>query len=149
LTDETRFGLLGKAAVLLRTSYPDRTSPVLRGAWVLGRIQGTPPSPPPPNIENTDLAQPKGEAPKTVRERLELHRDKALCRQCHGVIDPSGLALENFDAIGRWRTTDSQAANAKIDASSVMPNGVAINGVSDLRAQLSSHPAVFAQAFTE
>ncbi len=149
LTDETRFGLLGKAAVLLRTSYPDRTSPVLRGAWVLGRIQGTPPSPPPPTVENTDLAQPKGEAPKTVRERLEMHRANATCRQCHGVIDPPGLALENFDAIGRWRTTDAQAANARIDASSVLPNGVAINGVSDLRAQLASRPAVFAQTFTE
>jgi hypothetical protein len=148
-TDETRFGLLGKAAVLLRTSYPDRTSPVLRGAWVLGRIQGTPPTPPPPDIENTDLAQVKGEAPKTVRERLEQHRDKATCRQCHGVIDPPGLALENFDPIGRWRTTDAQAANARIDASSVLPNGAAINGVSDLRAQLTSRPAVFAQAFTE
>jgi mono/diheme cytochrome c family protein len=149
LTDETRFGFLGKAAVLLRTSYPDRTSPVLRGAWVLGRIQGTPPSPPPPSIENTDLAQPKGEAPKTVRARLELHRDKPLCRQCHGVIDPPGLALENFDAIGRWRTTDAQANNAAIDSSSVLPNGVAINGISELRAQLAGRPAVFAQAFTE
>jgi hypothetical protein len=148
-TDETRFGLLGKAAVLMRTSYPDRTSPVLRGAWVLGRIQGTPPSPPPPTIENTDLAQVKGEAPKTVRARLELHRDKTLCRQCHGVIDPPGLALENFDSIGRWRTTDAQANNAQIDAASVLPNGTPINGISELRSQLASRPAVFAQTFTE
>jgi hypothetical protein len=149
LTDETRFGLLGKAAVLMRTSYPDRTSPVLRGAWVLGRIQGTPPSSPPPTIENTDLAQVKGEAPKTVRARLEQHRDKTLCRQCHGVIDPPGLALENFDSIGRWRTADAQANNAQIDAASVLPNGTPINGISELRAQLASHPAVFAQTFTE
>jgi hypothetical protein len=148
LTDETRFGLLGKAAVLMRTSYPDRTSPVLRGAWVLGRIQGTPPTPPPPDVE-TDLKQAAGEKPKTVRERLEQHRDKATCRQCHGVIDPPGLALENFDSIGRWRTTDPQAENAQIDASSVLPNGVAINGIKELRAQLASRPVVFAQAFTE
>jgi hypothetical protein len=148
LTDETRFGLLGKAAVLLRTSYADRTSPVLRGAWVLGRLQGTPPSPPPPNVES-NLAQPNGEAPKTVRERLEQHRDKPACRQCHGVIDPTGLALENFDAIGRWRTTDSQAGNAPIDASTILPNGVPINGVNELRAQLVSRPSMFAQAFTE
>jgi mono/diheme cytochrome c family protein len=148
LTDETRFGLLGKAAVLLRTSYADRTSPVLRGAWVLGRLQGTPPTPPPPDVES-DLSQPKGEAPKTVRERLELHREKATCRQCHGVIDPPGLALENFDSIGRWRTTDAQAGNARIDASSVLPNGAAINGVKELRAQLASRPEVFAQTFTE
>src|SRR5712671_2215780 len=86
LTDERRFGLLGKAAVLLRTSYPDRTSPVLRGAWVLGRLQGTPPTPPPPTVENQDLAQKQGEA-KTVRERLEQHRANATCKQCHGVID--------------------------------------------------------------
>jgi mono/diheme cytochrome c family protein len=149
LTDDKRFGLLGKAAVLMRTSYPDRTSPVLRGAWILGRLQGTPPTPPPPTVENQDLAQKQGEAPKTVRERLEQHRDKASCKQCHGVIDPMGLALENFDAIGQFRATDSQANNAQIDASSVLPNGIAINGISELRAQLASRPAVFAQAFTE
>jgi mono/diheme cytochrome c family protein len=148
LTDETRFGLLGKAAVLMRTSYPDRTSPVLRGAWVLGRLQGTPPSPPPPGAE-TDLSQPPGEKPKTVRLRLEQHRENAVCRQCHGVIDPPGLALENFDSIGRWRTTDSQAENARIDASSVLPTGVAINGISELRTQLASRPAIFAQTFAE
>src|SRR6185295_4521793 len=149
LTDEKRFGLLGKAAVLMRTSYPNRTSPVLRGAWVLGRIQGTPPTPPPPTVENQDLAQKAGEAPSTVRERLEQHRDKAACKQCHGVIDPPGLALENFDAIGRYRATDAQANNAPIDASSVLPNGVAIDGINELRTQLASHPAMFAQAFTE
>ncbi len=149
LTDERRFGLLGKAAVLLRTSYPDRTSPVLRGAWILGRLQGTPPTPPPPTVENQDLAQKQGEAPKTVRERLEKHRDNATCRQCHGVIDPMGLALENFDAIGRFRTNDAQANNALIDASSVLPNGIAINGINELRLQLASRPAVFAQAFSE
>jgi hypothetical protein len=149
LTDERRFGLLGKAAVLMRTSYPDRTSPVLRGAWILSRLQGTPPTPPPPTVENQDLAQRQGEAPKTVRERLEKHRENATCRQCHGVIDPMGLALENFDAIGRFRTTDAQANNAAIDASSVLPNGVAINGINELRAQLASRPAMFAQSFTE
>jgi hypothetical protein len=140
--------LLGKAAVLLRTSYPDRTSPVLRGAWVLGRLQGTPPTPPPPDVE-TDLKQAAGEKPTTVRARLEQHRNKSTCNQCHGVIDPPGLALENFDSIGRWRTNDPQAENARIDASSVLPNGAAINGVSELRAQLAGRPAMFAQTFTE
>ena len=100
LTEKERAGLLGKGAVLLRTSYGDRTSPVLRGAWVLDKLLGTPPTPPPPNTA-TDLSQKAGEAPKTVRARLEQHRDKASCKQCHGVIDPTGLALENFDAIGR------------------------------------------------
>jgi len=147
LKDPTRFGLLGKAVVLMRTSYADRTSPVLRGAWVLDKLQGTPPAPPPPNVE-TNLAQTAGEKPKTVRERLEEHRSKPLCNQCHGVIDPMGLPLENFDAIGQYRTTDRQAA-AAIDASTVLPSGVAINGPVELRAQLASRPAMFAQALTE
>ena len=92
----------------MRTSYGDRTSPVLRGAWVLDKMIGTPPTPPPPDTA-TDLSQKAGESPKTVRARLEQHRDKASCKMCHGVIDPTGLALENFDAIGQCRTTDTQA----------------------------------------
>jgi hypothetical protein len=147
LTNPERFGLLGKAAVLMRTSYADRTSPVLRGAWVLDKLQGTPPTPPPPDTA-TDLSQKTGEQPKTVRARLEQHREKASCRMCHGVIDPTGLALENFDAIGTWRTVDAQA-RAPIDASTVLPNGVAINGVAELRAQLAARPATFATAVTE
>jgi hypothetical protein len=147
LTNKERFGLLGKAAVLMRTSYADRTSPVLRGAWVLDKLMGTPPTPPPPDTA-TDLSQKAGETPKTVRARLELHRDKASCKMCHGVIDPTGLALENFDAIGAWRTVDGQA-KAPIDASTVLPNGVAINGVVELRAQLVARPAMFVDAVTE
>lgn len=147
LAEKERWGLLGKAAVLLRTSYGDRTSPVLRGAWVLDKLMGTPPSPPPPNVA-TSLDQVAGEKPKTVRARLEQHRDKAICRQCHGVIDPPGLPLETFDAIGRWRTVDAEA-NATIDASSVLPNGTAINGAVELREQLAGRPAMFAQALTE
>jgi len=148
LTDPNRFGLLGKAAVLMRTSYGDRTSPVLRGAWVLDKIIGSPPTPPPPNVA-TNLTQEPGEAPKTVRARLEQHRDKASCRQCHGVIDPTGLALENFDAIGQFRTTDRQAGNAKLDTSTVLPNGVAIDGPVELRQQLASRPDAFVGALTE
>jgi hypothetical protein len=147
LTDKERFGLLGKAAVLMRTSYADRTSPVLRGAWVLDKLMGTPPTPPPPDTA-TDLSQKAGEQPKTVRARLEQHRDKASCKMCHGVIDPTGLALENFDAIGAWRTVDGQA-KAPIDPSTVLPNGVAINGVTELRAQLVDRPATFVTAVTE
>lgn len=147
LSDQARFGLLGKAAVLMRTSYADRTSPVLRGAWVLDKLQGTPPTPPPPDTA-TDLSQKTGEAPKTVRARLEQHREKASCRMCHGVIDPTGLALENFDAIGTWRTVDAQA-KAPIDASTVLPNGVAITGVAELRAQLAARPETFVTALTE
>jgi mono/diheme cytochrome c family protein len=147
LAEKERDGLLGKGAVLLRTSYGDRTSPVLRGQWVLDKLLGTPPTPPPANTA-TDLSQKAGEAPKTIRARLEQHRDKASCRQCHGVIDPIGLALENFDAIGEWRTIDRQA-NAPIDAKTVLPNGVPIDGTVELKQQLVEHPATFAEAFTE
>jgi hypothetical protein len=148
LAEKERWGLLGKAAVLLRTSYGDRTSPVLRGAWVLDKLMGTPPTPPPPNTA-TDLSQKAGEAPKTVRARLEQHRDKAACKQCHGVIDPTGLPLETFDAIGQFRTVDRQAANAPIDAKTVLPSGVAIDGPVELSGQLASRPSMFAEAVTE
>jgi hypothetical protein len=148
LDEKQRWGLLGKGAVLLRTSYGDRTSPVLRGAWVLDKLMGTPPSPPPPNVA-TSLDQKAGEKPKTVRARLEQHREKPICMQCHGVIDPTGLPLESFDAIGRWRTTDRQAENAAIDTRTVLPNGVALDGPMELRAQLAGRPAMFSQALTE
>ncbi len=148
LAGQERRGLLGKGAVLLRTSYGDRTSPVLRGAWVLDTLMGTPPAPPPPNV-TTNLAEVTGERPRTIRERLEQHRQQRACMQCHGVIDPPGLPLENFDAIGRWRTTDRQAGNAVIDASAVLPNGVAIDGPVELREELARRPAMFAEALTE
>ena len=109
---------------------------------------GTPPSPPPPNVA-TNLDEKAGETPKTIRARLEQHREKAICMQCHGVIDPTGLPLENFDAIGMWRTTDRQAENAAIDASTVLPDGVPINGPAELRTQLAGRPTMFAQALTE
>ncbi len=147
LAEKERAGLLGKAAVLMRTSYGDRTSPVLRGAWVLDKLMGTPPAPPPPNAA-TDLSQAPGEQPKTVRARLEEHRNKAVCRQCHGVIDPTGLAMENFDAIGQWRTMDRQAS-AAIDAKTILPNGVPINGPAELNAQLAGQPEMFVRALTE
>jgi mono/diheme cytochrome c family protein len=148
LTDKNRFGLLGKGAVLIKTSYPDRTSPVLRGAWVLDKIIGTPPTPPPPGVE-ADLNPKPGETPKTVRARLEQHRANASCRQCHGVIDPMGLALENFDAVGQFRTADSRAANAPIDASTVLTSGRTIDGPAELHEFLASAPSRFALSFAE
>jgi mono/diheme cytochrome c family protein len=147
LEDSRRWGLLSKGAVLLRTSYGDRTSPVLRGAWVLGKLMGTPPTPPPPDVE-TDLSNPKGEAPKTLRARLERHRSKPGCNQCHGVIDPIGLAMENFDAIGRWRDRDLEA-KASIDAKTVLPNGRAVDGPVQLREALFDGRDLFVRAFTE
>jgi hypothetical protein len=147
LTDQRRWGLLGKGAVLLRTSYGDRTSPVLRGAWVMGKLMGTPPTPPPPDVD-TDLSPAKGEAPTTLRARLEKHRSKPGCNQCHGVIDPIGLALENFDAVGRWRDMD-QDAKAPIDARTVLPNGAPVNGPAELRNALFGGRDLFVRAFTE
>jgi hypothetical protein len=147
LDEKERWGLLGKGAMLLRTSYGDRTSPVLRGAWVLDKIIGSPATPPPPDTA-TDLSQKAGEQPKTVRARLEEHRNKASCKMCHGVIDPIGLALENFDATGVWRTTDSQA-KAPIDANTVLPSGVPIKGVVELRAHLMDRPELFVRNVTE
>jgi hypothetical protein len=146
MPDAARAGLLGKSAVLLRTSYGDRTSPVLRGAWVLEKLMGTPPTPPPPGVE-TNLSVPDGHKVTTLRARLEQHRHARTCNQCHGVIDPIGLALENFDVTGTWRDRDVAAA-ANIDSSTVLPNGVAINGVVDLRQQLLARPDQFVQALT-
>ena len=147
LDDARRWGLFGKGAALMRTSYGDRTSPVLRGAWVLDKLMGTPPTPPPPDVE-MDLSNPEGEAPRTLRARLESHRAKPGCNQCHGVIDPIGLALENFDAIGRWRDVDLEA-DAPIDARTVLPNGRSVDGPAQLRQALFGGTDQFARAFTE
>jgi hypothetical protein len=147
LTDPTRHGLLGKAAVLLRTSYGDRTSPVRRGAWVLEKLMGTPPAPPPPGVE-TDLSTPEGEQAITIRARLEQHRAAPNCNGCHGVIDPYGIALENFTVLGQWRD-DDRAANAPIDAGTVLPTGVAINGPVELTEALLARPDQLVQALTE
>ena len=147
LADENRWGLLGKGAVLLRTSYADRTSPVLRGAWVLDRIIGTPPTPPPPNV-NTDISVKAGEAPTTVRARMEKHRENPICKGCHGLIDPPGLALENFDVTGRWREFDT-AARAKIDSTTELTSGLVLHGPIDLRNFLMSRPDQFPTTVTK
>ena len=147
LDDPRRFGLLGKGAVLLRTSYGDRTSPVLRGAWVLDKLMGTPPTPPPPGVE-TNLSTPPGERPRTVRARLEQHRADAVCASCHGVIDPYGLALENFTVTGRWRDHDAEA-DAPIDPSAELSGGRPVNGPAELTAALLARPDQFVQALTE
>ncbi len=147
LDDVRRWGLLGKGAVLLRTSYGNRTSPVLRGAWVMDKLMGTPPTPPPPDVE-TDLSNPDDDVPMTLRARLESHRANPGCNQCHGVIDPIGFALEHFDAIGRWRERDEEA-DAPIDAGTVLPNGRAVDGPVELRAALFGGTDLFVHALTE
>jgi len=147
LDDPNRWGLLGKGAVLLKTSYGDRTSPVLRGAWIMDKLMGTPPTPPPPDVD-TDLSQPKDAPPKTLRARLESHRSKPGCNQCHGVIDPIGFAMENYDAVGRWRDREADA-DAPIDATTVLPDGRAVDGPAQLREALFGDPELFVRAFTE
>ena len=144
---DARRGVMGKGAVLVRTSYGDRTSPVIRGAWIMDTLMGTPPTPPPPDVE-TDLSVAKGEAPTTLRARLESHRSKPGCNQCHGVIDPIGLAMENYDAIGRWRDRDAEA-KAPIDARTVLPDGRAVEGPAQLREALFGNRDLFVRAFTE
>src|SRR5262252_6320884 len=146
LEDENRYGLLGKGAVLLHTSYGNRTSPVVRGAWVLDKLRGTPPAPPPPNVV-TDLSTPPGKAPKTMRAMLEQHRANPTCNMCHGVIEPHGLPLERFTVTGQWRDVDWQA-NAPIDSKVTMPDGRDIEGPADLRRALLSRPGQFVQALT-
>jgi hypothetical protein len=146
LEDENRYGLLGKGAVLLHTSYGNRTSPVVRGAWVLDKLRGTPPAPPPPNVV-TDLSTPPGAQPKTMRLMLEEHRKNPTCNMCHGVIEPHGLPLERFTVTGQWRDIDWQA-NAPIDSKVTMPDGRELEGPADLRRALLSRPGQFVQALT-
>jgi mono/diheme cytochrome c family protein len=147
LRDSTRWGLLGKGGVLMVSSYPNRTAPVLRGAWILERITGTPPASPPPNVEALKDAKP-GEKPKSVRELMAAHREKPSCMSCHGVMDPLGFALENFDAVGKWRTKD-RLAGTPIDASGELPDGTLVNGPDDLRKALLRDPDQFVQTLTE
>jgi hypothetical protein len=146
LEDENRYGLLGKGAVLLHTSYGNRTSPVVRGAWVLDKLRGTPPAPPPPNVV-TDLSTPPGAQPKTMRAMLEQHRANPTCNMCHGVIEPHGLPLEHFTVTGQWRDVDWQA-NAPIDSKVKMPDGKEIDSPADLRRVLLSRQGQFVQALT-
>jgi len=147
LQDERRFGLLGKGAVLMVSSYPNRTSPVLRGKWLLEKIQGTPPAAPPPNVEGFVEIE-AGQDFTTVRERLEKHRVNPSCNGCHGVIDPLGFSLENFDAVGRWQDID-RMARTPIDSSGVMVDGTEVGSPMALRAAFLARPDQFVQTFTE
>ena len=121
LPDESRYGLLGKGAVLMLTAYPNRTSPVLRGAWIQERLLGSPPPAPPADVPEL-VENKRGEAPRTLRARLEQHRENPTCYSCHGVMDPLGFALENFSAVGQFRTHDPDT-RTPIDASGTLPDG--------------------------
>jgi hypothetical protein len=142
-----RGGLLGEGALLATTSYPDRTSPVLRGKWLLNNIFGLPIPPPPPGVDTNLTENRNGAAPKSIRERLEQHRKVPTCNSCHSVIDPLGFALENFDVIGGWRTIDE--AGKPVDASGSTTSGQKIEGLSGLRALLLARPEQFPRTVTE
>ena len=148
LPDKSRHGLLGKGAILMLTAYPNRTSPVLRGAWILDRLLGTPPSDPPLDVPALPENR-RGQPATTLRARLEQHRANPTCFACHGVMDPLGLALENFNAVGQFRGHDSDTLGA-IDTVGQLPDGTVIKGPDDLRRALvdrADHQ--FVQALTE
>jgi len=145
VTDEARRGLLGHASILTVTSYPTRTSPVVRGKWVLDNLLGAPPAQPPPDVpalkENTQDAKPV-----PLRVRLQEHRANPTCAACHATMDPIGFALENLDAVGASRIYDS---GERIDPSGQLADGTKLDGSIGLRQALLSRSTLFATAFTE
>jgi hypothetical protein len=150
LTDPSRYGLLGHAGILTLTSTALRTSPVQRGKYVMEVLLGTPPPPPPPNVpslpENADLRTAHVAKPLSVRERLEQHRKDPNCAGCHKLMDPIGFALENYDAVGLWRTNDS---GFRIDPLGTMFDGAQLNGPASLRQAVLNHSDAFLGTFTE
>jgi len=144
-TDGMRGGLLGQASILAITSYPNRTSVTVRGRYLLANLLGSPPPPPPPDVPALKDAGTDG-LPRALRQRMELHRANAVCASCHQRMDPLGFALENFDALGKYRT---ESDGAPIDASASLPDGTRFQGAGGLRAMLASHKEDFVRTFTE
>jgi mono/diheme cytochrome c family protein len=145
VVDEARKGLLGHGSILALTSHAERTSPVVRGKWILENILGTPPPPPPPDVPALKPTE-EGQKPRTIREQMAEHRANAVCASCHKVMDPIGFALENFDAVGAWRSSE---AGGPIDASGELADGTKVDGVVTLRKALLSRPEVFVGTMTE
>ena len=148
LTDPVRHGLLGEGAVLMVTSYPNRTSPVLRGKWLLENILGIPPPPPPPNVPALQEAAP-GQPPASMRARMEQHRANPVCASCHKVMDPLGFALEPFDAVGRFRTVAAGSSDGRIDATGTLPDGTPFDGPNGLRTALVEKRLQFVRTVTQ
>jgi hypothetical protein len=148
LQDDVRKGLLGKGAILMVTSHPHRTSPVLRGKFILDNVLGTPP-PPPPDVVPAFPEDVEPQKPRSVRERLEQHRRNPACAGCHRIIDPAGLALENFDAVGAWRTRDGGTRGTPVDVSGQLVDGTRVTGVVELRQALLRDPRTFVRTMTE
>lgn len=147
LTNPDRFGLLGKGAMLMGTSYANRTAPVLRGAWILDVVTDTPPHAPPPAIPAL-IENVPGQKPLTIRQRMEMHRRQPSCNACHGIMDPMGLAMENFDAMGGWQVKDRDTG-LPIDTQGRMADGTVLHGPADLRQALLRNPQLFVQTITE
>jgi hypothetical protein len=142
--DGKRGGLLGQGSILTVTSYPNRTSPVLRGRWLLDNILGAPPPPPPPDVPA--LQESADGRPRSIREQMEMHRKNPSCAVCHVRMDPLGFSLENFDALGKWRTSIDAMP---IDASASLPDGTRFDGIAGLRDLLARHQEDFARTFTQ
>src|SRR4029077_7165905 len=136
---EARRGLLGQGSILTVTSYPNRTSPVERGKWILTNLLGVPPQPPPPNVPPLQETSADGKV-LSLRERRERHRANPVCAGCHKVMDPIGFALESFDGVGRWRNTEAGAA---INTSGTLFNGAEVEGIIGLRRNLVAQPEIF------
>jgi hypothetical protein len=145
LEDDHRGGILGHGSLLTLTSAPNRTSPVRRGVYILENLLGVTPPAPPPNVPDLE-AKPSGKV-LSMRERMVAHRANPVCASCHALMDPLGLALENFDGVGRWRA--SSEANTPIDASGSLPDGTAFEGPAGLKRALLSRSADFATTVTE
>lgn len=148
LTDPVRFGLLGKGAFLMGQSYPTRTAPVLRGKWVLSDILDAPPAPPPPGVKMNLQSQEVGAKALPLREEMAIHRRNPSCFACHGVLDPLGLAFQNFDAVGRWQTMD-RYTHTPIDATSTLPGGFKVDGPLGVRNFVLRDPSRFVTALTD
>ena len=146
LSDENRWGLLGKGSILATTSYPHRTSPVVRGKWILENLLGSPPPPPPPDVPDLRDTDAEGQV-LSMRDRMVQHRANPVCASCHAMMDPLGLALENFDAVGRWRARNE--AFTAVDASGALPDGTPFEGVDGLREALLSRSELFVTTLTE
>lgn len=142
-----RYGLLGQGSILTVTSAPNRTSPVVRGAWIMDHLLGTPPPPPPPGVEaNLDVSVPEGGKPTTTRERLQQHRSDPSCAACHNMMDPIGFALENFDSVGKFR---DHADGAAVDSSAVFWDGTKFEGADGLHQMMLSRSNLFVQNIAE
>jgi hypothetical protein len=147
LTDPNRGGILGMPGILATTSFPNRSSPVRRGVWVLEQVLGEQVPPAPPNVPALDKQDKKIVASMTLRQRTELHRTNAVCANCHKLLDPIGFGLENFDAIGRWRSQDD--TGGAIDAAGELPGGKHFSSPKELKTIIAARSGELARNLTE